>query len=61
MWQTVQSAYRGYDLPYDPFNRGIFHGGARQHDFHHSHNHVCFAEQLILLFWDWLCCSILLH
>ena len=26
MWQTVQS-HSGYDLPYDPFNRGVFHGG----------------------------------
>ena len=52
MWQTVQS-HSGYDLPYDPFNRGVFHGGARRHDFHHSHNHGCYAD--FLPFWDWLC------
>lgn len=52
MWQTVQS-HSGYDLPYDPFNRGIFHGGARRHDFHHSHHNGCFAD--FLPFWDWLC------
>ena len=45
--------HAGYDLPFDPFNRGVFHGGARRHDFHHSHNHGCFAD--FLPFWDWLC------
>lgn len=37
-WQTVQS-HAGYDLPFDPTNRGLLHGGARRHDFHHTHNH----------------------
>ena len=51
-WQTVQS-HSGYDLPFDPFNRGIFHGGARRHDFHHTHNNGCYSD--FLPFWDWLC------
>lgn len=51
-WQTVQS-HAGYDLPFDPTNRGVFHGGARRHDFHHTHNHGCFAD--FLPFWDWAC------
>ena len=51
-WQTVQS-HSGYDLPFDPFNRGVFHGGARRHDFHHTHNHGCYSD--FLPFWDWLC------
>jgi sterol desaturase/sphingolipid hydroxylase (fatty acid hydroxylase superfamily) len=54
VWSSaaVQS-HSGFDLPYDPFNRGVFHGGARRHDFHHSHNHGCYAD--FLPFWDWLC------
>jgi sterol desaturase/sphingolipid hydroxylase (fatty acid hydroxylase superfamily) len=51
-WQTVQS-HSGFDLPFDPFNRGVFHGGARRHDFHHTHNHGCFSD--FLPFWDALC------
>jgi sterol desaturase/sphingolipid hydroxylase (fatty acid hydroxylase superfamily) len=51
-WQTVQS-HAGYDLPYDPLNRGIFSGGARRHDFHHSHNHGCYGDWMP--FWDWIC------
>ena len=51
-WQTVQS-HSGFDLPFDPFNRGLFHGGSRRHDFHHSHNHGCYSD--FLPFWDWLC------
>jgi sterol desaturase/sphingolipid hydroxylase (fatty acid hydroxylase superfamily) len=51
-WQTVQS-HSGYDLPFDPFNRGPFHGGSRRHDFHHSHNSGCYSD--FLPFWDWLC------
>ena len=51
-WQTVQS-HAGYDLPFDPCNRGPFHGGARRHDFHHSHNHGCYGDWTP--FWDWAC------
>ena len=52
MWQTVQS-HSGFDLPLDPMNRGPFYGGARRHDFHHSHNAGCYSD--FLPFWDWLC------
>ena len=45
-WQTVQS-HSGYDLPFDPFNRGVFHGGARRHDFHHTHNQGNFGATWI--------------
>ena len=51
-WQTVQS-HSGFDLPLDPMNRGPFYGGARRHDFHHSHNAGCYSD--FLPFWDWLC------
>ena len=51
-WQTVQS-HAGYDLPFDPLNRGVFAGGARRHDFHHSHNVGCYGDWTP--FWDWLC------
>ena len=51
-WQTVQS-HAGYDLPFDVCNVGIFSGGARRHDFHHSHNHGCYGDWTP--FWDWLC------
>lgn len=53
-WQTVQS-HAGYDLPFDPLNRGVFHGGARRHDFHHSHNCGCYGDWTPI--WDWLCCT----
>lgn len=49
-WQTVQS-HAGYDLPFDPLNRGPFWGGARRHDFHHSHNTGMYGDWLP--FWDW--------
>lgn len=66
MWQTVQS-HSGFDLPFDPKNNcpgmteflGMaavsfpFYGGARRHDFHHSHNAGCYSD--FLPFWDWLC------
>ena len=51
-YQTVQT-HSGFDLPFDIFNRGVFHGGARRHDFHHTHNHGCYAD--FLPFWDWFC------
>ena len=51
-WQTVQS-HAGYDLPWDPCNRGPFYGGARRHDFHHTHNTGCYGDWTP--FWDWLC------
>eukprot|EP00035_Acanthoeca_spectabilis_P005422 m.113471 g.113471 ORF g.113471 m.113471 type:complete len:267 (+) comp13021_c0_seq5:3216-4016(+) len=50
-YQTVQS-HAGYDLPFDPLNRGPFHGGARRHDFHHSHNVGCYGDWTP--FWDWM-------
>ena len=51
-WQTVQT-HSGFDLPYEPTNRGPFYGAARRHDFHHTHNAGCYAD--FLPFWDWLC------
>uniref|UniRef100_A0A7S4DRB0 Fatty acid hydroxylase domain-containing protein n=2 Tax=Lotharella globosa TaxID=91324 RepID=A0A7S4DRB0_9EUKA len=50
-WQTAMS-HAGYDLWFDPFNRGIFHGCARRHDFHHSHNVGCYGDWMPL--WDYL-------
>ena len=57
----LTEAHSGYDLPYDPFNRGVFHGGSRRHDFHHSHGGGpdgvgttgCYGS--LFPFWDWLC------
>lgn len=51
-WQTVQS-HAGYDLPCDPLNRFIFSGGARRHDFHHTHNTGCYGDWMP--FWDYVC------
>lgn len=51
-WQTVQS-HAGYELPWDILNFGVFHGGAKRHDFHHSHNIGCYGDWFP--FWDWLC------
>ena len=51
-WQSVQS-HAGYDLPYDPCNRGLFLGGAKRHDYHHSHNQGCYGDWTP--FWDWVC------
>ena len=51
-WQTVQS-HAGFDLPFDPLNIAIFSGGARRHDFHHSHNVGCYGDWTP--FWDWMC------
>ena len=39
------------DLPFDICNRGPFWGGAKRHDFHHSHNHGCYGDWSP--FWDW--------
>ncbi len=51
-WQSVQS-HSGFDLPWDPLNRGVFRGGARRHDFHHTHNVGCYGDWTP--FWDWVC------
>jgi sterol desaturase/sphingolipid hydroxylase (fatty acid hydroxylase superfamily) len=50
-WQTVQS-HAGFDLPFDILNRGVFSGGARRHDFHHSHNVGCYGDWMP--FWDYI-------
>ena len=50
-WQTVQS-HAGYDLPFDPLNRGIFYDGAKRHDYHHSHNLGCYGDWSP--FWDYV-------
>lgn len=51
-WQSIQS-HAGYDLPWDLCNRGPFVGGARRHDFHHSHNVGCYGDWFP--WWDYIC------
>ena len=46
-------AHSGYDFPWSPWRwLGGLHGGARRHDWHHSHVKGNYGG---FFFWDWLC------
>lgn len=50
--ETIDS-HSGYDFPWSPWRAlGKLHGGARRHDWHHSHQVGNFGG---FWFWDWLC------
>lgn len=51
--QTVQT-HSGYDFPWAIFNIFPWQGGARAHDFHHSHNQGMYGSGFSCI-WDSLC------
>lgn len=52
-FHETTDAHSGYDFPWSPWRLlGSLHGGARRHDWHHSHVNGNFGG---FWFWDWLC------
>jgi sterol desaturase/sphingolipid hydroxylase (fatty acid hydroxylase superfamily) len=49
IWNTVE-AHSGYDLPWSVFKLQPMNGGARRHDYHHSHYDGNYGG--IFSFWD---------
>jgi sterol desaturase/sphingolipid hydroxylase (fatty acid hydroxylase superfamily) len=43
-------AHSNFDFPFSPFSYFSWQGGARRHEFHHSHNVGCFGS--FTTFWD---------
>lgn len=47
LMETIDS-HSGYHFEWSPFNNSFLFGGARRHDFHHSHNQGCYGAYV----WD---------
>ncbi|CAM9091170.1 unnamed protein product [Ectocarpus fasciculatus] len=55
LWLVIRvsetlDAHSNFDFPFSPFSFFSWQGGARRHEFHHSHNVGCYGS--FTIFWD---------